>query len=294
MSGPVLITGGTGFIGRALVGAFHRRGEHPYTLSRGHLGGTTHRHCDLTNPSQVESIFDDVRPLVIVHLAGATAGDGKDLYTSNVVTTVNVMNAAGRLSPIPLCLLAGSAAEYGETSDGPIRENASLRPVSEYGRVKVEQTVRALEISEQTGVSVTILRPFNIVDPNLPKTTALGNIRGQLLAQAGRRRTVRCGRLDIIRDFVSAEVVAEAFYQVVQQPLTGRVLNVCSGVGIQLGEIVYAMGRRLDVELDIDPDPDLWKIPGAKQVVGDPSALRRELGISYEPTADSLAEVLVG
>jgi nucleoside-diphosphate-sugar epimerase len=115
------------------------------------------------------------------------------------------------------------------------------------------------------------------VSRHLPPSSALGNLRRQLVAGAGSVRRVRCGRLDVVRDFVPAPAVADAVLRLLRAPAPGQALNLCSGVGIELGAIFEAMARRLGVELDVVVDPELAALPAAPAVIGDPTALRRLL-----------------
>jgi GDP-4-dehydro-6-deoxy-D-mannose reductase len=140
---------------------------------------------------------------------------------------------------------------------------------------------------------LTVLRPFNIVSHRLPPSSALGNMRRQLLAAAGRERSVRCGRLEIVRDFVPLASVVETVRRLLARPVSGQAIDVCSGVGIALGEILAAMAKRLDVDVRIVHDPDLVAMPAAPRVVGDPAALLAATGLAISPTPESLACLLL-
>ena len=138
-----------------------------------------------------------------------------------------------------------------------------------------------------------IVRPFNIVSPDLPSTFALGNMRVQLLAEKGRHRVVRCGRLDVVRDFVPLGFVLEVLVRLLDLEKWPEILNVCSGVGIELESVLHAMADELDVDVSTVPVPELVAIPSASRIVGD-ATLLRALGLVCEPTARSLGCLLVG
>jgi nucleoside-diphosphate-sugar epimerase len=295
MTSPLLVTGATGLIGRELLRALSLRGEpwQVHTASRSEAAGPGHHRCDLSRPEECAALIDEVRPAAVVHLAGGTAPSRHALYESNVLSTVNLMNAVARLQRPAYCIVLGSAAEYGDTPQSPTSEEAPLKPVSEYGRAKVAQTTLAESIGRARGIPLTVLRPFNIVSPLLPPSTALGNMRRQLL-DGDDERTVTCGRLDLVRDYVPLTAVTEVTLQLLTKPAPGQVLNVCSGVGIALDSILVAMADRLGITLRIVQSPELLGIPAAPRVVGDPARLARETGIRIAATAESLAEILVG
>lgn len=296
MADPILVTGATGLIGRELMHAISLSPGHwqVHTASRSDSSFPGHHRCDLSRLEESVALVDEVRPAAVVHLAGGTSPSRHELYEKNVLSTVNLMNAVGRLRRAAYCIVFGSAAEYGETSQSPIGEAAPLKPVSEYGRAKVAQTTLAECIGRARGIPLTVLRPFNLVSPLLPISTALGNMRRQLLSADGGERTVTCGRLDLVRDYVPLPALAEVTLHLLAGPAPDQVLNVCSGVGISVGSILEAMAKRLGVALRIVQTPELLDIPAAPRVVGDPARLARVTGIRIAASAEGMAKLLVG
>ena len=288
----VLVTGSAGLIGAPLLELLRGRSIEAHGVSRtASTDSLTHR-ADLSVPEEAANLLARVKPSVIVHLAGGPERDLERLYESNVLTTVNLLQAAARLESPPAFITAGSAAEYGEPAGGLASESAPARPVTEYGRAKLAASALAQGLSASSGIRLCIVRPFNIVSPYLPSTTALGNMRAQLLAQTGTPRVVRCGKLDIVRDFVPLQFVVDVFSRLLDLDDWPRLLNACSGIGIELGSVLHAAAEFLDVEARVVPVPELMEIPAAAQIVGDASLLHR-LGLHCEPTAASLARLLV-
>ncbi|HEV7509620.1 MAG TPA: NAD-dependent epimerase/dehydratase family protein [Thermoanaerobaculia bacterium] len=296
MTDPILVTGATGLVGQELIRtlSLHQGSWQIHTASRSESSLPGHHRCDLSRPEECIALIDEVRPAAVVHLAGGTSMSRHELYENNVLSTVNLMNVVGRLERPAYCIVFGSAAEYGETSLSLIGETAPLKPVSEYGRAKVAQTTLAESIARARGIPLTILRPFNLVSPRLPPTTALGNMRRQLLSGEGSERTVTCGRLDLVRDYVPVSAVAEVTLHLLAKPAPDQILNVCSGVGISLSSILEEMAKRLGVILQIAQTPELLGIPAAPRAVGDPARLAEVTGIRIAVTAETLAEILVG
>jgi GDP-4-dehydro-6-deoxy-D-mannose reductase len=284
MADSLLVTGATGLIGQELVRSLSQKSWQIHTASR----------SDLSRPEETLALIERVQPAVVVHLAGGTSASRRELYENNVLTTVNLMNAVARLERPAYCIVFGSAAEYGDTTQSPIGEDAPLQPVSEYGRAKVAQTTLAESLARARGIPLTILRPFNIVSPRLPSSTALGNMRRQLLSAGGPERTVTCGRLDLVRDYVPLPALIDVILHLLSTPAPGQVLNVCSGVGISLQSILDAMAKRLGVALRIEQTPELLGIPAAPRVIGDPTRLAEVTGIRIAASAEGMAEILAG
>ena len=285
----VLVTGARGLIGATLVNRLTAEGHEVHTTGRRPSDAARHQVADLADPTQARAALDAAAPEAVVHLAGGPAADRHELYRSNVLTTVAVLEAAGDLTVPPHVVVVGSAAEYGEGQGIPLTEAAPLRPVTEYGRAKVAATTLAEVIGRERPVPLAVARPFNVVSAGLPPSTALGNLRRQLLEQDGPRRVVRCGRVDVVRDFVPLDFVAGALATIA----TGRhqgTFNLCSGTGIRLDAILEAMADQLSVDLVVDLQPDLLAIPAADHVVGAAERIR-ELGLTSTPTAAGLARL---
>jgi nucleoside-diphosphate-sugar epimerase len=290
--GRVLVTGSRGLIGEPLLRSLRDRSFEVYGVSRSETPDTFTLRADLSLPEQTASLLAHVNPSVIVHLAGGRERDAELLYESNVSTTANLLNASTHLESPPAFITAGSAAEYGEPAAGIATESSRADPVTEYGRAKLAASALALELSAASGIRVCVVRPFNIVSARLPASTALGNMREQLMAQTGSQRVVRCGRLDVVRDFVPLHFVVEVLSRLLDVEEWPRILNICSGTGIELGSVLRAMADCLDVDVHVIPIYELTSIPAAARIIGDATLLHR-LGLHCEPTAASLARLLV-
>jgi nucleoside-diphosphate-sugar epimerase len=257
------------------------------------VAGKQSHAVDLTSPAAADDLVARVGPDLILHLAGGTGGDAGLLYELNVHPLTNVMHAAARLASPPAVIALGSAAEYGEPRGGVATETSPAEPVSAYGRAKLAATSEAQQIAHASGVRLCVVRPFNVVSARLPRSTALGNLRGQLLEQAGSRRVVRCGRVDIVRDYVPLEFVVDALATLATAEEPPPVLNVCSGTGIALADLLNAMGELLGATVTVEPVPELMRIPAPSRIVGDATLLAL-LGLSCRPTPQSLARTLLG
>ena len=120
MTSTLLVTGATGLIGRELMASLPQGSWQVHTASRSVSVG--HHCCDLSRPDEAFALVDEVRPAAVVHLAGGTSPSRHALYESNVLATVNLMNAVGRMPSPSYFIVACSAAEYGDASEAPICE----------------------------------------------------------------------------------------------------------------------------------------------------------------------------
>jgi nucleoside-diphosphate-sugar epimerase len=285
----VLLTGAAGMIGSAVLQELESSGVSVWTTDRRSLDRPQHLVADLNDPDAVARLTE-IDYDAVVHLSGAVAGDPYDLFTSNVLGTVRLLDGLPHSS---LIVMAGSAAEYGPGEGEPISESDPLRPISPYGWAKVAQSSVARSIAARRDHRLSIVRPFNVVAPDLPATTALGNMRRQLTAaEAG--ATLVVGRLDIERDYVSARFVASVICAITSDAEPPEVANVCSGIGIQLGEILDAMIDLTDLSVSVVSDPHLATLPAPTSVIGDPLPVADRYGLEFRPDATSIAQTALG
>jgi nucleoside-diphosphate-sugar epimerase len=285
----ILLTGAAGMIGSVVLRDLEARGLSVWTTDLRPLERQQHVIADLSAPDEVARLteidFD-----AVIHLSGVLAGHPSDLFTSNVLGTVRLLDGLPRSSRI---VMAGSAAEYGPGEGNPISESDPLRPVSPYGWAKVAQSSVARSIADRRGHHLTVVRPFNVAAPGLPTTTALGNMRAQL-GGADPGGAISVGRLDVIRDYVPVDFVASVISATAADPSAPSAVNACSGIGLQLHDVLDAMIALLDIEIEIAADPHLAQLSAAPVVIGNPSVAADLYGLATRPDASSIARLALG
>jgi GDP-6-deoxy-D-talose 4-dehydrogenase len=285
-----LVTGASGLIGRRLVAVLRRRGAEVIATSRSGTAGT--HPVDLADVSGVRDLLETTRPDAVVHLAGGPSPEA-DVYATNVLPTVHLLEAVSRIVPWSKVLVCGSSAEYGEGTGAPLHEESLCSPVNDYGRAKLAQTRLARALAVRQHLDLTVLRPFNVVAPDLPPRSPLGNIRQQLrVGSSGQVRLV-CGRLDVRRDFITVDDCARAMAELLEQGLPSHVINLCSGTALSLRDVVSGLADTWGLTVDVETDPALAALPAPDVVVGDPGRLA-EHGIRLSGSADAVVAALAG
>src|SRR5262245_19724284 len=91
----VLVTGGSGFVGRAVLAGLASR-EAP------HVVAPSSTDCDLRDATAVAALFDEIEPDIVLHLAARVGGIGAnqaapaDLYLENLLMGTYVIEQARR------------------------------------------------------------------------------------------------------------------------------------------------------------------------------------------------------
>ena len=276
----VLVTGANGFIGRAVLRELDARGVEAWAVARGPftVPGRTELRV-VQNPSSLaamSALMDSTRPTCIIHLAGiAGTVSLTEMYEANVVYAANLLQAAA-VHDRPRVVVSGSAAEYGRIADdaGRVAEDWPCRPESAYGVSKLAQTLHATCACPR-GLNVTVARLFNPVGEGMPERLALGGF-ARRIRDAAHGGVLETGALDVVRDFVDVRDVARILVDVAgRSDLSGQVINLCSGVGLQLGDLTRRLIEVSGKHLTLKQDEQRAGNSSSRVFVGDPSRLEQ-------------------
>ncbi|MBG9785015.1 dTDP-4-dehydrorhamnose reductase [Shouchella lehensis] len=132
MSKTVLITGAGGQLGQDLVNTFLQANYQVHGLTREDL--------DITNPVDVKSIFEEVKPDIVLHSAAYTAVDHAEedidkAYLVNAIGTRNIaVEANAHNSKV---VYVSTDYVFNGTAVEPIHEFQDVSPIGVYGRSKL-------------------------------------------------------------------------------------------------------------------------------------------------------------
>ena len=164
----ILVTGGSGFIGRHVVAALRADGAHvtvadvephPDPSVPAVLG-------DLTQPGAVERALRDGADAV-VHLAARTSVLGSiaqpvETYRTNVAVTAELLERCRVLGVGTFVLASTNAVVGGGAGEAPIDERSPLRPLTPYGATKAAAEMLVSATDAVFGVRGVSLRFTNV------------------------------------------------------------------------------------------------------------------------------------
>lgn len=285
----VLITGSAGFTGRHLVGhlrahepdvrlaGFDRRAGAPPVLERRFVG-------DAARGNALREAIAAWRPDVVIHLAGSVAPAAKaELWLGNLAAAVNLFQSLHVEGLLCRVLVIGSAAEYGPVPASPIAEDQTCRPLTDYGRAKLAQTLLARASWRELGLPVVVARPFNLVGPGMSASSLLGTVCAQL-AQRERGGRLLLGNLDGSRDFLDVRDAVAAYWELAHAADPGEIYNVCSGVATPLGEAVRLAVTLSGREIAVESSPARVRSGDVEYSCGDPAKIERRT--AWRPERD--------
>lgn len=279
-----LITGAGGFVGRWLVAHLEAAGDDIWTLDRGKVEGGHHWSTDVRDAEGVASAIESTRPQAIYHLAGVAfapdvRSDVLGAVDTTVIGTANVLKGCLRLERPPVVLVSGSSEVYA-AKDSPIHELDRIAPGSSYGHTKLAQEAVCLAYHNAGAVEVAVTRAFNHIGPGQRDSFVVPAFATQLarIAAGVAPPTLKVGNLEAVRDFTDVRDVVAAYRLIVSRRHVGQPMNVATGVGIRIRDLLSGLLEIAGVEADILVDPDRLRPSDAPVIVGDARRLRLATG----------------
>jgi UDP-glucose 4-epimerase len=162
--GVLLVTGGSGFLGSAIVSLARQSGRRVRIFNRSTKGNIENVETvggDLSDHSAVRTACDGVS--AIIHCAGLAHvfdSEGKDsgrFTLANEVGTDNLVRAALDAG-VSQIVLVSSVAVYGDPNGATVDETANCAPESPYALSKWRAELRAMERTVNSAAKLTILR----------------------------------------------------------------------------------------------------------------------------------------
>lgn len=261
----ILVTGGAGFIGSAIVPKMQNEGHDVYVLDNLSFGNRDFIQVDdahffqgdIREADFVAQTLESIQPDAIVHLAAihfipycnANPFESADI---NIRGTMNVLNAAQKLKNLKKVFFASTAAVY-PISDHAVDENHTLLPLDIYGLTKLTGESLCREFHLQTGIDTICCRFFNAFGPNETNPHLIPEIEKQLCDGA---RTIALGNLAPKRDFIHTFDMANAVYALVMLENTGfDTFNLGRGIEYSVTEIVATFEQLLGEKITVEIDP---------------------------------------
>ena len=293
----ILVTGGTGFIGRHAVEQLAKNGHEIHVISRS-LSSSPHYHihqADILDQAQVRPIIQDVKADSLLHLAWETEHGAywhSDRNFDHLSATLNLARAF-RQAGGKRFVGAGTCAEYDWSTNNtavPLLEaGAKTKPHTLYGTAKLSAFQLLQSYAQREGLQCAWGRLFLLYGEGEQKQRLAPDVIINLL----KGQPVKCSSGTQIRDFMHAADAGHAFAALLESKISGPV-NIATGQAIKLSDFVNKIatiiGRPDLVQLGaLDDRPD---DPG--RLEPDISRLRDEVGFQQTKTMEQRLTSLIG
>jgi dTDP-4-dehydrorhamnose reductase len=166
----ILITGGTGFIGRHLA-AYWQHSQHQLTVLARHIDASLFGEnvgcleVDITVQEDIQAAIIFLQPDVVIHTAALSKpndceGDKEQCYLTNVTATAHIVEGCKAVGAKLIFL----STDFVFGNNGPYSEADGYEPVNYYG----ESKALAEELITASGLPHAIIRTVLVVGSKLP------------------------------------------------------------------------------------------------------------------------------
>lgn len=295
----ILVTGATGFLGHAVSTALAERGHTVVALSRRAddvpEAANDHIKADVRDAAAVRAAVAEAD--AVCHLAALarvrdSIAEPLEYWKTNVVGTLNVLEALAESAAPKRLVLTSTGAVYGTPPQQPIAETAATAPANPYAATKLAADQAAAHAAATGVLGAISLRAFNIAGASSGRTdwdmTRL--IPKTLAVHAGKAdELVINGEGTAIRDFVHVEDMADAVARALDacEPGTWKAYNIGSGRRTSVREVIDTAATVTGTSAQVRHAPPA---PEPPILVADASRAAAELG--WRPQKSDLTTII--
>jgi len=248
----IAVTGGSGFFGRYVVKKLAEAGCADVFIVRS-------KEYNLVDNDAVKAFYADVKPEVVIHLAGRVGGIGANqanpgkFFYDNLMMGVQLIEQ-GRLSGIEKFVAIGTICAYPKFTPVPFKEENLWDGYPEetnapYGLAKKMLLVQAQAYREQYSLNAIYLLPVNLYGPGDnfdPASSHVIPAQIKKFVDAIERKepeVIIWGTGNPTREFLYVEDAAEAVVLATEKYNKGDPVNIGSSFEISIRDLANLIAR---------------------------------------------------
>ena len=248
----IAVTGGGGFFGRYVVNKLAETGCADIFVVRS-------KDYDLVDNGAVKDFYTDVRPHIVIHLAGRVGGIGANqanpgrFFYDNLMMGVQLMEQ-GRLAGLEKFVAIGTICAYPKFTPVPFKEEDLWSGYPEetnapYGLAKKMLLVQAQAYREQYGLNAIYLLPVNLYGPGDNFDPASSHVIPAQIkkfidaVESNSPEVVIWGTGAPTREFLYVEDAAEAVVLAAEKYDKGDPVNIGSAFEISIMDLANLIAR---------------------------------------------------
>jgi GDP-L-fucose synthase len=290
----VLVTGGHGFVGRVVCRKLNEWGAAEVVAPRS-------SDYDLTRPEEVEKLFADAAPGLVIHLAARVGGIGANmanpatLYLSNLLMGTYVIEEA-RKRDVAKTVLVGTICSYPKLTPIPFEEESLWDGYPEetnapFGVAKKALLVHAQANRSQYGQRCIYLLPTNLYGPGDKFHPSVSHVIAALIKKCVDAKEAGRGHIDVwgtgsaTREFLYVDDAADGILLAAERYEDADPVNLGSGIELSIEDLARTIARLTGFEGELRWDPS--KPDGQPRRSVDTSKARQLFGFVATTTLES-------
>jgi GDP-L-fucose synthase len=250
----VLVTGGAGFLGSFVVEKLGERGCRTVIVPRS-------QDCDLRDRDAIISLFREVRPELVIHLAAIVGGIGANqahpgrFFYDNAIMGIQLMEYARQFS-VQKFVAVGTVCAYPKFTPVPFREDDLWNGYPEetnapYGLAKKMMLVQAQAYRAQYGFNAIYLLPVNLYGPRDNFDLESSHVIPAMIRKCAEAKVT--GAAEIIlwgdgsptREFLYVEDAAEGILLAAERYDAEQPVNLGSGEEISIRNLTQLIAKEI-------------------------------------------------
>lgn len=248
----VCVTGGAGFLGSFVIEELRRRGTAEIFVPR-------IEEYDLVKPDDIQRMYDDAQPDLVIHLAALAGGIGAnrarpaDFFYINLMMGVQLMHQAWQRG-VEKFVAIGTICAYPKFTPLPFREENLWDGYPEetnapYGLAKKMLLVQAQAYREQHGYNAIYLLPVNLYGPGDNFDLKTSHVIPALIRKCieaqdrGDKQVLLWGDGSPTREFLYVEDAANGILLAAERYSSSDPVNLGSGMEISIKDLAHLIAR---------------------------------------------------
>jgi UDP-glucose 4-epimerase len=266
MNKRVLLTGGAGFIGSAVIEQLTELGCDVFVLDNLSFGkrelaavpASRFFEIDILDHRATAECVRAIAPAWAIHLAAVhfipyCNAHPYESANINLVGTTSVLDALRNVASVEKVFFASTAAVYADSAT-PVSETSPAIPLDIYGLTKRIGERLVHDFHATTSVPCVVGRLFNAYGPRETNAHLVPEILRQVVEG---KHTIALGNLSTRRDYIHTSDMARAISSLMASQTGGfDVFNIGSGKAFSAGEIIQFFERAINHPLIVDVAED--------------------------------------
>ncbi|MBN1819060.1 MAG: GDP-L-fucose synthase [Sedimentisphaerales bacterium] len=297
----IVVTGGAGFLGHFVINGLKRRGCRQILIPR-------IEDYDLVQMADIERMYEDMRPDVVIHLAAVVGGIGAnrehpgEFFYKNLMMGVQLIEQ-GRLRGVEKFVAIGTVCAYPKFTPVPFKEEAIWDGYPEetnapYGLAKKMLLVQSQAYRQEYGFNSIFLLPVNLYGPGDNFDPASSHVIPAIIKKCidavdrGDPMIECWGTGSASREFIYAADAAEGILLATERYNKPEAVNIGSGFEITIKDLVHKIADLAGFTGEIHWDSS--KPDGQPRRCLDVSRAKAEFGFGAQTGFDEGLKVTVG